>query len=62
MSIPYTHIDPNMLSGGLVGSPTEWESNGSALGHIPQTSSVGTGNKYLIFLIYVISFMTSFLI
>jgi hypothetical protein len=23
MSTPYTHVDPNILGGGLVGSPTE---------------------------------------
>ena len=32
-STPYTHVDPNILAGGLV--ETEWGSNGAALGHIP---------------------------
>ena len=44
MSTPYTHVDPNILGGGLVGSPTEWGSNGAALGHIPQPGSVGSRN------------------
>ena len=44
MSTPYTHVDPNILGGGLVGSPTEWGSNGAALGHMPQIGSVGSRN------------------
>jgi hypothetical protein len=44
MSTPYTHVDPNILGGGLVGSPTEWGSNGAVLGHIPQPGSVGSRN------------------
>jgi hypothetical protein len=44
MSTPYTHVDPNILGGGLVGSPTEWGNGGGGLGHIPQTGSVGSGN------------------
>ena len=33
VNTPYTHVDPNILVGGLV--ETEWGSNGAALGHIP---------------------------
>jgi len=44
MSTPYTHVDPNILGGGLVGSPTEWGSNGASLEHIPQTGSLGSRN------------------
>ena len=36
MSLLYTHVDPDILVGGLVG--TEWGSNGAALGHIPITN------------------------
>ena len=44
MTTPYTHVNPNILSGGLVGSSTEWGSSGASLGHIPQPGSVGSRN------------------
>ena len=46
MSLLYTHVDPNTLVGGLVG--TEWGSNGIALGHIPITDSVGCRNGHVV--------------
>jgi len=43
LSTPYTHVDPNILGGGLVGSPNEW-GGGAGSGHMHQTGSVGSGN------------------
>ena len=40
LSTPYTHVDPNILGGGLVGSPSEW----GGVGHIQPPGSVGSGN------------------
>ena len=42
MDTPYTDVHPNIIGGGIFGSPAEWVS--MPLGHIPQTDPVGSRN------------------